>query len=103
MKITNEQIYEKLEKIQKEVSRLKQEESEVLKEEAQIAVEESKLMKLLDKDVDLQFSNIIDWKNYIWDSCPYRKSIEKNKEIDFLCKKTGNKCRFQDCFRNKKK
>ena len=103
MKITNEQIYRKLGQLQKDLKKLKEEETEVLKEETQIVMEEDKLMKLLDKSVDLQFDSIVEWKTYVWDTCPYKKPIEKNKEIDFLCKKTGNKCRFSDCFRNKKK
>jgi len=103
MKITNDTIYKKLSQIHKDIQALKEEESEVLKEEAKIVIEEGKLMKILDKEVDLQFESIIDWKNYIWDACPYKKPIEKNKEIDFICKKTGNKCRFGDCFRNKLK
>ncbi len=103
MKITNAHIYKKLDQIQKALNRIQEEESEVLKEETKIVMEETQLLKLLDKNVDLQFESIIDWKNFIWDSCPYKKPIEKSKEIDFYCKKTGNKCRFADCFRNKKK
>jgi regulator of replication initiation timing len=103
MKITNETIYKRLNQIYADIKILKNEETELLKEETKIELEEGKLMKLLDKEVDLQFDNIIEWKNYIWDTCPYKKALEKNKEIDFICKKTGNKCRFQDCFRNKKK
>lgn len=107
MAVTNDKIYRKLQQMHKEIKELKDEESvfnnRIINEESKIMVEEAKLIKLLDKDINLQFENIIDWKNYIWDTCPYRKAIEKNKEIDFICKKTHNKCRFDDCFRNRRK
>jgi hypothetical protein len=103
MAISNDEIYKMLEKIQKDIRVLNKEESEVLREESKIVLEEGKLMGLLNKKVNLQFDNIIDWKHFIWDICEYKKPIEKNKEIDFICKKTGNKCRFQDCFRNRAK
>jgi hypothetical protein len=110
MAISNDQVYKMLEKIQQDINLLRKEETEVLKEETQvlkeegkIVMKEGKLMGLLNKKVNLQFDNIIDWKHFIWDTCEYKRPIEKNKEIDFICKKTGNKCRFQDCFRNKAK
>ncbi len=102
MPVTNDQIYKKLESIEKSIDALKAEEKEVLKEESHIVMEESKLLGLLNNKVELQFENIIEWKSYVWDSCEYKKSAEKNNKIDFICKKTGNKCRFLDCFRNRK-
>jgi hypothetical protein len=101
MKITNEQIYKKLERIDKVLAVLNREEIAVLKAEKKIKMEEGALLKILNKNISLQFDNIIDWKRYIWDNCPYRKSHEKGKEIDFFCKKTSNKCRYADCFRNR--
>ena len=106
MKVTNETLYKKLQQIHKDIKELKNEEtdynSRIIQEESKIIIEEAKLIKLLDKDIHVQFENIIDWKNYIWDNCPFRQALEKNKEIDFFCKKTQNKCRFDDCFRNRK-
>jgi len=101
MPITNQDIYKKLEQIEKSINILAQEESEQLVEEKRIKFEEGKVMGILNKKVALQFDNIIDWKRFVWDSCPYRKTHEKEKMVDFICKKTSNKCRFQDCFRNR--
>jgi hypothetical protein len=103
MAISNDKIYKMLDKIQRDLRILKKEETEVLKEESKIVMEEGKLLGLLNKNVSLQFSNIIDWKHYVWDTCEYKRPVEKNKEIDFICRKTGNKCRYQDCFRNRAK
>lgn len=103
MEITNKQVYKKLEEIHKDIKLLQRAESEMLQDELKIMASESQLLKTLDKQVPLQFTSIVDWKRYIWDTCEFRKPLEKTREIDFICGKTGTKCRYADCFRNKVK
>jgi hypothetical protein len=103
MEITNKQVYKKLEEIHKDIKLLQRAESEVLQDELKIMASEGELMTTLSKQVPLQFTSIVDWKRYIWDNCEFRKPLEKSKEIDFICGRTANKCRYADCFRNKVK
>jgi len=101
MAISNEDIYKKLDDIHKLIITLKKEEEQVIQEEHKIEMEEEKLIDILGKEVNRQFDNIMDWKNYIWEACEYKKSVVKADKIDFICKKTGKTCRFIDCFKNK--
>ncbi|MBW2971017.1 hypothetical protein KY320_02550 [Candidatus Woesearchaeota archaeon] len=101
MTITNEQIMEKLLQLEKQLSKLLAEEDQILKEEEEIEkdsrkveLEEEKLLEILSSQINKRFDNIVDWKRFIWDECELRKSVLKDKQIDFYCKKTGSFCRF---------
>ncbi|MBS1266265.1 MAG: hypothetical protein MAG795_00232 [Candidatus Woesearchaeota archaeon] len=97
MKITNEQIYKKLEEITQVLDKLKQEEEELIHKEEEIEMEEEKLLKLLGKKVNRKHESVLEWTKEIWQNCLHKKSHMTEKKIDFLCKKTGNTCRFVDC------
>ncbi len=71
--ISNEQIYDKLLKI------------------------ESILEKKLSRK---SFTNIVDWKKYIWDNCPHKKEKVGDDEIDFWCEVLKAPCAMDDCPRN---
>ncbi len=97
MEITNNQIYEKLEKITAILEELKQEEEEVIRKEEEIEMEEEKLLELLGKKVNRKCHSVLEWTKEIWQYCRYRKHHTTEKTLDFKCKKTGNTCRFVDC------
>lgn len=71
--ISNEQIYTKLLQIEKTLK--------------------SKLGKR-------SFTNITEWKKYIWDSCPHKKEKVEDNEISFWCDILKSSCEFEDCPRN---
>jgi hypothetical protein len=101
MAVTNEDIMKRLDKIEKLLRTVEKEEVRQLRYESTIKMEEGQLKTILNKKVNVQFDNITDWKRYIWDNCELRKSHSQDKKIDFYCMKTGNLCRFMDCFRNR--
>jgi len=101
-KVTLTDVYTKLEQMERAIKFMVLEETEQLTQEKSIKMEENQVISLLNKQVTLLFDNITDWKKYIWDNCPFRKTNESGKTIDFICQKTKNKCRYNDCFRNRK-
>jgi hypothetical protein len=102
MAVTLKDIYVKLEQMERAIKFLVLEETEALTQEKSIKMGENQVLSLLNKQVSLLFDNIVDWKKYIWDNCPFRKTNEGGKTIDFVCMKTKNKCRYTDCFRNRR-
>ncbi len=98
--VSNEQIYEKLLKVESVLNDLKREEDLMISDAEKIEMDEKKLLEILSSDLNKKFQNILDWKKYVWDSCEYRKSSGNDKIIDFECAKTGKPCRFSDCPRN---
>lgn len=101
MEISNEELYKKLEEIHELLRVVQKEEEEIMREEFKVEVEEEKLIELLGKNINREFDNLLDWRNYIWESCEFKKPKMEDKVIDFLCKKTGKSCRFEDCFKNR--
>jgi hypothetical protein len=46
------------------------------------------------------FTDIEQWKKYIWDNCPHKKERMKDREIEFYCDILKGACEFADCPRN---
>lgn len=103
MEINNEQIYAKLEEIHKLLKLVQKEEEQIMEEEFKVEIEEEKLMNILGKEINREFDNLLDWRNYVWESCEFKKANSDDQKIDFICKKTNKSCRFEDCFKNKVK
>ncbi|MFH1399395.1 MAG: hypothetical protein ABIG95_04775 [Candidatus Woesearchaeota archaeon] len=101
MEVSNEMIYKKLDEILGALRELKSEEDQLVHEKEKIELEEKKAVELLGQGVSKQFTNILEWKRYIWENCEYKKPMVEEEKIDFICKKTGKSCRFIDCFKNK--
>ena len=101
MAISNEDIYQKLEKMHLLLKLVQKEEGQIVQEEFKVEIEEEKLMEILGNEANKKFNNILDWKNYVWENCEFKKTTMKQNRIDFICNKTGKSCRFVDCFKNK--
>ena len=88
MTVTNEELMDKLDKIESLLQTISKEEEKELKE--------------LDETINLEFDNPEDWRKYIWEACPFKKEKAEGEEIDFICKKHNDPCRFEGCPLNKK-
>ena len=96
MTVSNEELMEKLNRIELMIQT-------VSKEEQKIESEEEKALKELKKSgINLEFNNPEDWRKYIWEGCPFKKEKLEGEEIDFFCKKQDNTCKFEGCPLNKK-
>jgi hypothetical protein len=83
MPVTNQDIMDKLDRIEQLLLKVSKEEEQELEE--------------LDETINLEFSNAEDWRMYIWDGCPFKKEVSAKTEIDFFCKKLNAPCRFEGC------
>jgi hypothetical protein len=97
MPVTNQEIMDKLDRIEQLILKVSQQEDEELAEEKKIAEDEERELKELDETVNLEFSNAEDWRMYIWEGCPFKKEVSKKTEVDFFCKKLNAPCRFEGC------
>lgn len=105
MPVTNEEIMEELKKveakldtIQSEEDKIEKEEEETLQAEKKIEAEESKeLEEIEDSNINLEFENMEDWRQYIWADCEYKEEKTEGDEVDFFCKKKNGPCRFDGC------
>jgi hypothetical protein len=95
MPVSNEDLMEKLNKIDSMLQNIST-------EEKKIESEEEKELKELDETVNLEFDNPEDWRKYIWETCPFKQEKSEGEEIDFFCKKSNSACRFEKCPLNKK-
>ena len=94
MDITNQQIYEKLLHIEK---LLKKEEEE----ERKIVEEEEHIKELMSKKENKKFSDVTEWKNYIWENCPHKRhDMITETKIGFICDITKKPCDFLNCPEN---
>lgn len=57
----------------------------------------AKAVKATKSDKKRRFTNIIDWKEYIWNSCPHRQQKIGAKQINYFCKKLSKPCGFEQC------
>ncbi len=89
MPVTNEELMEKLDRIESMLSTITKE-------------EEKELNELDESGINLEFSDPEEWRKYIWESCPFKKERSGGEEIDFFCKKQDKPCRFEGCPLNKK-
>jgi hypothetical protein len=91
MTVSNEDIMEKLEKIESMLQT-------VAGEEKKIEAEEEKELKELDESgIKLEYHNPEDWRKYIWENCEHKEERSEGDEVDFWCKKQDAPCRFEGC------
>jgi cell division protein FtsB len=102
MPVSNQDIMKKLDRIEQLILKVSSEEEEELKGQKKIEEEEERELEELDETVNLEFSNAEDWRQYIWEGCPFKKQVSKKGEIDFFCKKLNSACRFEGCPLNMK-
>ena len=88
MPVSNEEIMEKLDKIQSMVAKLTKEEEKAFSE---VESEKNKL-----------YTSVEEWKTRIWEGCEFKKENPVGDEVDFDCNKTGKPCRFEGCPENLK-
>ena len=73
-KITNEELYKKLEEIED---------------------------LIIDKEEkNLRIHDINEWRMYIWEGCSHKEEKITEREIDFYCKLLKRPCEFHPCPRN---
>lgn len=96
MPVSNEDIMKKLERIESMLSKMMEEENALLTDE------EKALKTLQESNLNLEFTDVNDWRQYIWTDCEHKMKKVKGEEIDFWCQKTNDWCRFEDCPLNKK-
>jgi hypothetical protein len=109
-----EEIKNKLEAIEKTVNRIetlekaeieyintvKDMESEELKGLGNIADMEDHELRKMDKMRPLKYSDIMLWKNAIWENCPHKLMIESKTMVLFNCDISKKVCAFGVCPRN---
>jgi hypothetical protein len=88
MPVSNEEIMEKLNKIESTLN--------VLAKEGEKAFEEIAV------DKNRQYTEVEEWRSHVWENCPHRKEDNESEEIDFICEKTKKSCTFDDCPENVK-
>jgi hypothetical protein len=87
-----------LQEILHEEHGIKKEEDVLKVGEETIESAEKQIESLIKKRVVRRnFTDISEWKRYVWDTCTYKKDRDVNKEIFYLCEKTGKECRFAIC------
>ena len=84
-KVSNEDLYKKMVQIEK-----------LLK----IATETTE--KRIQDFKNKKFNNIFEWKQSVWENCPHKKGVMKEREINFLCKQGNKHCSFEHCPMNLK-
>lgn len=84
-------------KLLEETASIKKEEQRIEVKEAELEKSEAALLRKLGEQVQRKFSDIMDWKIFVWDKCTFRKSKEEAKTIDYLCTKLNGLCRFESC------
>ena len=98
MPTTNDDLMKKLDHIEELLLKMSSEEEMELSETKKIEEEEEQELKEIeDSDINLEFKNIEDWRQYIWENCPFKKESAKKGEVDFFCKKQNTPCRFDGC------
>jgi hypothetical protein len=91
---TNEKIYEKLLEIERMLQKEKQEEDTILDDEKEIK-------HLMAEKGDKKFSNVLQWKELLWDNCPHKKhEMISETQIGFVCDLTKKSCDFLICPEN---
>ena len=102
--ITNTQLMAKLQQIELMLEKISKEERQIMREEKRIEKEEDAEIYLINtlggNNDKRQYSSIADWKINVWDNCPEKEEINSSENIDFLCRKSGRNCRFNDCPKN---
>lgn len=95
MPVTNEEIMEKLDKIETLLVKMAGQQEKIEKEE-------EKELSELDETVGLEFPNVEDWRKEMWENCPHKEERSADDEVDFWCKAQDKACRFEGCPENKK-
>jgi hypothetical protein len=109
-----EEIRKKLETIEKTVNRIeamekaeieyinavKDMESEELRGLSNIANMEDHELKKMDKLRPLKYSDLMLWKNAIWENCSHKIMIESKTMVLFNCDISTKVCAFGVCPRN---
>ncbi len=90
-------IKEEEELIEEEEKRIEQGVKRLEERESELKNAEKVLLKKLGERVPQRFSDIIDWKNLVWDRCKFKKTKEEAKTFDYYCKKLDGPCRFETC------
>jgi len=94
MDITNEQIYKKLLTIEKLLAKEKQDEDKIIEEE-------KKIKDLVLEKENKKFTDVIEWKTYVWENCSHRKhDMVSDTRIGFFCDITKGHCDFLNCPEN---
>lgn len=89
-------------KLKKRIKRTELQEQRIEKEEKKIEKAEERITKIA-RGIRRKFNDIMQWKQFIWTNCDYKKSLPNEQEIDYICKKTGQACHFENCPKNLKK
>lgn len=84
-------------KLLEETASIEKEEKLIESKEAELENTEAALLRQLGEQVQRKFSDIVDWKTFVWDRCTFRKSKEEAKTIDYFCTKLNGLCRFESC------
>jgi hypothetical protein len=96
MSVSNEEIMRKLDKIESMLTKVLEEEDVVIENE------EKELKTIRDSNLNLEFTSIENWREYIWNDCEFKVEKVNGDEVDFWCKKTKSWCRFEGCPLNQK-
>ncbi len=101
MDISNKEIYEKLLHIEKLLSEEKKEEEKIIEGESKIVEEEKKIKDIIFKKENKKFSDVLEWKMYVWENCSHKKhDMITQTKIGFLCDLTKKACDFLNCPEN---
>lgn len=85
----------------KEAESIKKEEKLIEAKEEQLEKTESALLEQLGERVPRKFSDIMEWKTFVWDKCRFKQHKEGAKTIDYFCTKLNGPCRFETCPMNR--
>jgi len=109
-----EEIKKRLENIENAVNRIeglekaeieyinavKDMENEELRGLSNIATMEDSELRKMDRLKPLKYSDIMMWKNAIWENCPHKVMLESKTMVLFNCDITKKVCAFGVCPRN---
>jgi hypothetical protein len=82
------------------INSVKDMETEELKGLNNIALMENHELAKMDKLKPLKYSDVMLWKNAIWESCAHKVMIESRTMVLFNCDINSKACSFGNCPRN---
>jgi len=79
------------------LERIENEEKKIETEEKQIRKMEEHIQEEIDAATSSHQSEIIRWKQEIWEHCEFRSEKLSELEVAFQCRKLGKACTYRNC------
>jgi len=84
--------------IKKEEEIIKKKEEEIAIEEQRIEEQEKAIQALIQKKlVTRKYNDVLEWKQFVWDRCEYKKQKDEDLELEYFCSKMKKTCNFSTC------